>query len=182
MASLTAASRVIVCGGLLACASSDLPTGLGPVPDGSLVTDATAYVAEPIAGAGQPVQYQFAVIARFENRSASPVYLGRCFPNSPQPMYSIIAADSSAIVSAYEPYWGCVAHNNQFEILPGAVRVDTFLVHGPNAFDEVKQQGIGVTNGVFRLFLFVGAAPGDVPPPAPGSLGISNAFIVRTAN
>ena len=151
------------------------------MPDGSLMTDATGYIAKPIGGAGQFVQYEFEVVTRFENRSAAPVFLARCFPNSPQPTYAILAADSSAIQSAYDPGWACVAHNNQFQILPGAVRVDTFLVRGPNTFDEAKQEGIGVTSGSFRLMLFVASTHGDAAPPAPGSLGISNAFVVRTS-
>ena len=61
------------------------------------------------------------------------------------------------------------------------VSESTFLVRGPNAFDEIKQQAIGVTDGVFRFGLFVTSAPGDGAQAAPGSLGISNAFSVRTS-
>jgi hypothetical protein len=174
-------SRGVICGWLLACAApTEVPRDLGPVPDGSLMTDVMAYVARQIPGSAQPTEYQFTVITRFQNRSAAPVYLARCFPTSPQPMYSVGSADGSAVESAYGPYWACVGHNNQFEILPGAVRVDTFVVRGPNAFDEIKKQPIGVTDGVFRLSLFVATGRGDGAPAAPGSLGLSNAFSVRT--
>jgi len=145
------------------------------------MTDATGYVAEPIAPSPRPIVYQFTVVTRFENRSGVPVFLARCFPHSPQPMYGVFPTDSSAIQVAYDPSWACVGHSNQFQILPGAVRVDTFLLRGPNAFDVTKQQAIGVTSGVFRLVLWVASAPGDGAPPAPGSLGISNRFVVRTA-
>jgi hypothetical protein len=173
----------MACSVVLACsATTDASRDLGPVPDGSLMTDATGYVARTVAGTRPPLQeYRFTVVTRFENRSAAPVFLARCFPNSPEPIYGIVAADGSATESAYDPIWACVGHNNQFQILPGAVRVDTFLVRGPNAFDEIKQQALGVTAGVFRLTLFVASVPGDGAPAAPGSLGISNAFVVRTS-
>jgi hypothetical protein len=175
-ATLTNILRTVVCSSVLTCANP-----LGPVPDGSLMTDATRYVALPIAGSTRPRRYQFRVITRFQNRSAASVYLGRCFPNSPQPIYSILPADSSAPESAYDAMWACVGHNNQFEVLPGAVRVDTLRVVGPNVYDEIKQQAIGVTNGVFRLSLDIASAPGGAPRLS-GSLGVSNAFVVRTLN
>ena len=178
------AIRVFVCGVALECTpTTDASRDLGPVPDGSLMTDATGYAAQHVIGTAPPLEeFQFTVITRFENRSAAPVFLARCFPTSPQPIYAIVAADGSATEAAYDPAWACVGHNNQFQILPGAVRVDTFLVRGPNGFDEIKQQAIGVTSGVFRLMLFPASAPGDGAPSAPGSLGISNAFVVRTSD
>jgi hypothetical protein len=166
-----AAIRFVVCSTVLACRRD-----LGPVPDGPLMTDATGYVAKPIAGSANPVQYQFSVITRFENRSGAPVSLQRCLPDSPGPMYAIVLADSSALKPAYDPNWGCVAHNNNFVVLPGAVRVDTFDVRGPNAVPT-----FAVISGVFRLKLFVGSAPGSGAP-AVRSLGISNAFIVHRSN
>ena len=172
-----------VCGVGLACTTTtDLSRDLGPVPDGSLMTDATGYVAH-VTGIAPPAQeFQFTVIARFENRSAAAVFLARCFPTSPQPIYAIVTADGSATEVAYNPDRACVGHSNQFQILPGAVRVDTFLVRGPNAFDEIKQQAIGVTSGEFRFDAVRGKRSGRRRPSAPGSLGISNAFVVRTAN
>ena len=174
--------RVVVCSTMLACTTTtDLSRDLGPVPDGSLTTDATGYLAEPIVGTVRPLQYQFKLITRFENRSRSPVFLGRCYPNSPQPIYSIVSADGSALESAYNPNWACVGHDSQFQLLPGAVRVDTFTLQGPNVFDPSKQQAVGATSGMFRLALSVRSAPGDGAPAAPGSLGMSNAFVVRTS-
>jgi hypothetical protein len=96
-------------------------------------------------------------------------------------MYGIGVADGSPVGPAYDPIWACVGHDKQFEVLPGAVRVDTFHVEGPNAFDPIKQQALGETNGVFRLYLAVANARGDGAPAAPGTLGESNAFSVRTS-
>lgn len=177
-----AVSRIAICAWVLACTTpTESPRDLGPVPDGSLMTDATGYVAQLIIGSERPTQYQFTVISRFENPSAAPVYLARCSPDSPHPMYSIGTADGSAVQSAYDPAWACVGHDKQFEILPGAARVDTFVVQGPTEFDENTQQAIGVTTGVFRFFLSVASARGDGAPAAAGVSGTSNPFIVRTS-
>ena len=116
------------------------------------------------------------VVTRFENRSAAPVFLARCLPESPQPRYAIVQAESSAVEPAYDPIWACVAHNNHFKLAPGAVRIDTFRVNGPNAFP-----GTVAIGGVFRLKLFVRAVPGNGALAATDSLGISNAFAVRTS-
>jgi hypothetical protein len=86
------------------------------------MTDATGYVAVPIAAPGAFRQYRFTIITRFENRSAAPVFLGRCYPDSPQPMYWIGPADGSTVEAAYNPNWACVGHNKQFEIRPGGAR------------------------------------------------------------
>jgi len=157
------------------------PRDLGPVPDGSLMTDATGYVAEPVAGSAGPVRYRFRIITRFQNRSTAPVYLARCDLASPQPIYFLFPADSSASESDYNPFWACVGHDKQFEVLPGAVRVDTFRIVGPNAFDGTHPQGVGATDGAFRLSLDVRSTSGDGAPRVPGSLGRSNAFVVRTS-
>jgi hypothetical protein len=51
-------------------------------------------------------------------------------------------------------------------------------VRGPNAFDDVKQQAIGATDGVFRLFLIVSSGPDSLETAVgPGS----NAFVVRAS-
>lgn len=178
----SSAVLVVVYGIAASCSSPTARSAeLGPVPDGSLMTNASAYVAERIPGTSRPARYQFAVITRFENRSKAPVYLGRCFPNSPQPEYDLVPGDSSSVRSAYSQIWACVGHDSQFQVAPGAARIDTFHVQGPNMFDETKQEAIGTTSGVFRLMLFVASAPGDGAPRVAGALGLSNAFRVRTS-
>jgi hypothetical protein len=190
-----AAMSLVVCTGALACSGptdvppdlrsvactgaltpggpTDVPPDLGPVPDGSLMTDATGYVARQICA--QPGEFQFTVISRFQNRSEAPVYLPRCYPTSTQPMYGIFTGDSATVGSAYAPGWACVGTDNPFEVLPGAVRVDTFLLRGPNSWDGITNQPLGATDGVFRLFLVVSGPRGETVGPG------SNAFIVRTS-
>lgn len=153
-----------------------------PLPDGSLVTNATSYVAIRIPGTSRPRRYQFTVITRFENQSTAPVFLARCFPNSPQPEYDIVAGDGSSVESAYSPVWACVGHNSQFQVPPGAVRIDTFRVQGPNMFDAGKQVAIGATAGQFKLILFIANEPGDGARRVAREFGLSNAFTVRTSD
>lgn len=174
---------MVICAWVLGCAARTIsPRDLGPVSDGALVTDATGYVAQRVVGSARPIQYRFTVISRFQNRSAAAVYLARCYPDSPQPIYGIGAADSSAVASAYEPFRACVGHESQFEVLPGTARVDTLHVQGPNVFDGVRQRALGATSGVFRLKFFVSSARGYRVPGARDTLVVSNAFIVRTSD
>ena len=166
---------------ILACGTSTEPlSDLGPVPDGPLRTDFTGYVARRLAGSAAPVLYRFTVITHFENRGVVPLYLGRCLPDSPQPQFGVGVADSAAAESAYDPVWACVGHDQQFEVLPGASRVDTLTLQGPNLSDGHTHEGIGVTEGQFRLLFDVRLTRGGGVA-APDSVRRSNAFIVRTA-
>ena len=163
---------------LVSCASPGEPPrdDLGPVPDGAFTTDATGYVAHRLPG--NLPRYQFRIIARFENRGAATLYLGRCFPDSPQPTFTV--QNTGPAESGYEQAWACVGHNRQFVIQSGEARVDTFVVEGPNTFQGGKNVG-GVAEGDFRLYYDVRLAPGDGAPPAPDSTKLSNAFRVRTS-
>ena len=151
---------------------------LGPVPDGAFTTDATGYVAGRLPG--QPPRYRFTVISRFHNRGAATLYLGRCYPNSPRPLFGVTLAAPAPEESAYDGIWACTGHDKQFAIRPGEVRIDTLQVEGPNAFDGITNEPFGVTEGDFRLYFDVRLAPGDGPP-APDALMGSNAFRVRTS-
>jgi hypothetical protein len=168
--------------GCILVASCDTPTeplrDLGPVPDGAFTTDATGYVARRIYGSGDASIYRFTLISRFENRGAVSLYLGRCFPNSPQPLFTVVLADSPSKASGFEQFWACVGHDKQFEILPGGVRIDTLQVVGPNAFDGRTQKPFGPTEGQFRLYFDVRLTLGDGAMPAPESIRVSNAFVV----
>lgn len=154
---------------------------LGPVPDRVFMTDATGYVAHRIPNSGALVRYRFTVITRYANRGTVSVFLGRCFPTSPQPLFSVVAADSS-VRSGYEYVWACVGHDKQFELPPGALRTDTLQVEGPNMFDNGTNTGIGATSGRFKLYFAVGSAPGDGASNGAIPTRFSNEFIVRTAD
>src|SRR4249919_3890048 len=90
------AIAAIVSAALIASCSSPLEN-LGPVPAGAFTTDATGYLAHRLPGTLP--RYQFRIIGRFENRGTSTVYLGRCFPNSPQPLFSVVS--TTTVESGY---------------------------------------------------------------------------------
>ena len=164
---------------LASCSSAVEPSSgdLGSVPAGAFTTDATGYTAYRLPG-GLP-RYQFRLVSRFQNQGAATVYLGRCFPESPTPLFSVVS--TTAAESGYAQPWACVGHDQQFAIRPGEARVDTLLVQGPNMFEGGTSTPIGVSQGNFRLYYDVRLAPGDGAPPAPDAITLSNAFRVRTS-
>jgi hypothetical protein len=125
-------------------------------------------------------RYQYRIISRFENRTTSTLYLGRCFPNSPQPLFTVVS--TFPVESGYTQVWACVGHDRQFVIRVGEVRIDTLLVEGPNIFEGGTNKPIGVTEGDFRLYYDVRFAAGDRALAAPDSIKVSNAFRVRTSS
>ena len=166
---------------LVSCSSPAEPAlidNLGPVPPGRFTTDATGYLAHRLPGSLP--RYQFRIISRFENRGTSTLYLGRCFPDSPQPLFTV--TNTIAVESGYEQIWACVGHDRQFAIRAGEVRVDTLLVAGPNAFRGGTNEPIGVKEGDFRLYYDVRHGAGDGAPAASDSIKLSNAFRVRTSS
>ncbi len=160
------------------CALLEPRGDLGSVPDGPFTTDATGYVAQRLQGSD--FQFHFIVIARFENRGSVPMYLGRCFPNSPKPLFSVATTNPSTDASGYGQFWACVGHDQQFEVMPGASRIDTLEVRGPNMVDGRTHVPIGRTQGEFRLYFEVALSRGDGATLAPESMRLSNAFLVRT--
>jgi len=178
LSSLVFSAASLLAAFLVSCASPDAPSrnDLGPVPDGPITTDATGYVAHRLPG--DLARYQFRIVARFENRGAATLYLGRCFPDSPQPKFTIW--NTTPVASGYAQTWACVGHNRQFAIQSGQARVDTFVVEGPNAFQGSTNVG-GVTEGDFRIYYDVRFAPDDEGPDPPDSIKLSNAFRVRTS-
>lgn len=170
---------LIACGTavLTSCRSSTDPHS-DLAPGDALTTDSTAYHAELINA--EYHRYRFTVISRFDNVSDTAVFIGRCFPTSPGPTFGVFLTSPAGGESGYDPVWGCVGHDQQFEVLPGAVRYDTLVVEGPNAYPSGSTVGIGRTSGTFRLWLDVRTARGDGAPRAYFGLSLSNAFVVTT--
>lgn len=173
-------AMIVGCGlAVGSCTSTEPIRDLGPVPDGPFNTDASGYVAQRVPGSD--FQFHFKLIARFQNRGLVPLYLGRCLPNSPGPIFGVVASHPSTDDSGYDQFWGCVGHDQQFEVLPGASRIDTLDVRGPNSVNGLTHVPIGRTEGEFRLYFEVNLTRGDGGTPASESLRLSNAFVVRTA-
>ncbi len=123
-----------------------------------LRVDQTEYRAACLRGRGG-CSYSFTVVARYENRTAGPLYLSRCRPEDRTPMYSIPLIDDSANAtegSAYDGAWGCVGHESPIVIAPRATRVDTLRIEGPNIFDGHTMAPQGKLEGDFRLVYEVG--------------------------
>ena len=164
--------------------SSELARQLDEARDGiALVTDSVAYAATRVEDGSSLPRYAFRVIARYTNRTNGPVYLARCYPDSPTPIYDVVEArqpEQSAV--AYSPFWGCVGHDRQIGVAPGASRVDTLVITGPNASKSGMSQGIGATEGAFRLVYGAQACRGDgACPIASAVLRYSNEFRVTVS-
>jgi hypothetical protein len=140
---------------LAACAPASVPAR-GPPPGSaglSLRTDRAAYEARYVEGEGNHQRFGFRLIARFENRTGAAVFLDRCEPNSPRPIYSVEPTDPARRVGlgGYSPVWACAAHDRPIVVQPGAVRVDTLRIVGPNAWDGRTGERLGPMDGEFRL-------------------------------
>ena len=158
-----------------ACAD---PTG--PARDGEPVqTDATVYIARHVAGSGTYRQYGFAVVSRFLNSRADTVFLARCYPDTPFPIYGVLLAGKPhSDGAAYSPVWACVGHRNPIAVPPGATRTDTLQVRGPYGWDGYTHTPIGLFEGVFRLEYEVHYCREETGCRAPSTEGQSNAFRV----
>lgn len=157
---------------LAACApaSDPAPGPAGHSAELSLRTDRAAYEARYVEGEGNHRRFGFRLVARFENRTGAAVFLDRCEPNSPRPIYSVEATDPARRGGfGYSPVWACAAHNRPIVVPPGAVRVDTLRIAGPNAWDGRTGERLGPMDGEFRLVYQSG----------PRALVRSKAFTVR---
>jgi hypothetical protein len=185
-------SRIIIRLTVLSLASSFgclLPShspALKPSEHGAiLTTDAKSYVAIG-NGASFEQSFHFLVVSRFENHSEDTMFLERCYPNSAQPLFSVVDVDSAAKVApddrpAYSQMWACVGHDKQIEVAPGTVRIDTLRVDGPNTFNGHTGVGYGKLEGIFRLCFVARRGRGERAPYVPYSERVSNPFTVRTA-
>jgi hypothetical protein len=166
--------------GLLACDSSVAPSGGGSADQArqvTLRTDRTVYTASPIGGEGPYRTYEFTLVAQFTNGMSAPVYLERCYPSTPYPVYGI-GSGAGARESAYDPVWACVGNDAPIVVLAGETRTDSLRVAGPNSWDGRTKEPFGDLAGQFRLSYGVGScrAVNDCELPARVE---SNDFDVR---
>ncbi len=142
-------------------------------------TDRLAYVATYRQGAGAYRRYGFALVSTIRNPTGQTLYLGRCFEDSPQPLYEVeLPGATDPLASGYFLPWACVGHDRQFELPPGASRTDTLDIVGPTAWDGHTGVPLGALEGRFRLRYDVRTAPADGADLAPDSLARSNLFDV----
>ena len=170
-------------------ACSDSPTA--PLPsaellandEGTFTVDRAVYTATPDRSV-EYARFRFQLVARFTNTTNQPVYLSRCYPNSPSPIFGIqlLGEGVDQWGSAFDMAWACVGHDQQFEVLPGATRTDTFEIGGPNAFDGKTNRPLGTLIGRMRLVYEVQGCRGDGACRLTGSLGHSAPFEVEVAH
>lgn len=141
-------------------------------------TDADAYVAVCEGKRDNYGTCVFEVVARYTNITADTVYLGRAFPNSPQPIHGVTMA-AQEVHSAYDPVIQAVGHDQHFPVAPGQSRVDTLVVRGPNGWDGHSGKPFGALVGTMRLRYQPRTCDGDVYCALPDSLTASNVFEVH---
>ena len=144
-------------------------------PEGPAVQiDQSSYHAAYLDGEGSHRRYGFELVARYTNLTESPVFLGRCQPDSPQPMCTV---EGIGFKSAYSGIISCVGHENHFRLMPGKSRVDTFLITGPQLWSS-DGEAWGFLYGEFRLRYWVGFCEGECAEIVPDSLTVSDPFMV----
>lgn len=157
-------------------------TDFDPSPEELPVrTDLESYMAH-IASAGDRPTYGFDIVVRFENRTNRTVYLDRCNPDSPHPIYSVELIDQQdSYGAAYNPGWGCAGHDSPIRVERGRSRVDTLHLIGPRAWPTYSDQHLGVLEGRFRLKYWPNTCRTETECALPVSLARSNVFEVRLA-
>jgi hypothetical protein len=142
---------LVLTAALLTAASGCSGVTSAPALSGALSTDASAYVAVPQPA--HPNSYQFTVVARFRNTGDTPAHLGRCFPDSPVPIFgiSLVASSNGETMSGYNGALACVGHDNPIVVAPGETRVDTLVIAGPTVWDGRTHQPLGTLEGTFQL-------------------------------
>jgi hypothetical protein len=171
--------------GIIACGDPTEPESLydGPPTSGeALLTDRVLYTAVHRDGEGTYRRYEFTVVARFTNHATTTVYLQRCYPDSPTPIYGVtMAEEREGTTSGWGLPWACVGHDRPFEVRPGETRTDTLHVIGPNAFSGPTGEPTGTLVGRMRLRYEVRTCRDGGDCLLRDGTGRSNVFEVRLA-
>jgi hypothetical protein len=163
------------CGAPLATSGDPVADRLGEL---ALRTDRTVYRAVAAGGDDPYHTFAFTLVAHLTNRTSAPVYLERCYPDTPYPIYTVVSTQED-VESAYAPVWACVGHDHSITVRPGETRTDSLRITGPNAWDGHTRQPFGVLAGRFRLSYTVGTCPAVTGCEVPGRVRESNEFEVR---
>jgi len=119
-------------------------------------TDRDLYTAEqletPVSGPFLR-QYEFEMIATFENKSDDTIYVNSCFGHIYLQAGPVLASPlSDDDESSY--YINCSSAGSLTTIAlePGVVRIDTLLVRSPMEWDRFNKP-LGVAEGTFQLIM-----------------------------
>ena len=127
-----------------------------------LQTDSSAYAAR-----AHELGIEFRIVARYENRTQHPVYLGRCTSRSP-PLYYIHSISGDEVVGG----WSCVG-TEPIRVEPGEVRSDELRIASPGGLWRL------VAEPRFTLRYEAASCPELIYCPLPDSARVSLPFAVR---
>ena len=165
---------------LIACGSS-VPTSGDVTADQegqvTLRTDRAAYQASLAGGEGPYRRYAVTLAAQLSNGLSIPLYLQRCYPDTPYPIYGVVSAEEGR-EAAYSPVWACVGHDRPIVLSAGKTRTDSLPVLGPNTWDGHTNMPSGDLVGRFRLGYLIGTCRAVVSCELPGGSIESNEFEV----
>jgi hypothetical protein len=168
-------SAVVACESPFAASRADTSGDLRKV---TLRTDRTVYNVAPRGEAGVYRTYAASVVVQLTNGMTGPLYLHRCLPDTPYPIYGIVSAEPG-LESAYDPVWACVGHSHPIVVRAGETRQDVLLIIGPNAWDGRTREPLGSLTGRFRVSYAVGICPEVFGCEVPARFQESNEFEVR---
>jgi hypothetical protein len=166
---------------LMACGAS-VPTSGDVTADQEgqvmLRTDRATYQASLVGDEGSHGRYAITLAAQLSNGLSVPLYLQRCYPDTPFPLYGVVNAEEGR-EAAYNPFWACVGHGEPIVLSAGKTRTDSLQVLGPNAWDGHTNMPLGDLVGRFRLSYEIGTCRRVVTCELPGGAIESNEFEVR---
>jgi len=131
-------------------------------------------------------RYKFLLTASFENRTGATVYLERCYPHTPYPIYDIVPDNGSGIQESgsggYRTANVCVGHDKPIIVQPGETRIDKLVIYGPNAWTSDKLIIKEALTGQFRLTYRAYFCRELIRCERPDAMQYSNVFTVRLQN
>ena len=141
----------------------------------ALELDRDTYVAVPVDSTGR---YAFRIVVQYQNGTSASIYLGLCRPGDPSPIFDVPTSDGTS-QSGYSAVWACTG-TSPLEFPPGARRTDSLLILGPNVYDGITHEPLGVLAGSFRLEYQTERCAGDAPACAQAGPRVASApFQVR---
>lgn len=152
----------------------------------TIQTDQTEYVAQFDSTVNKQDRYKFPLVARFENRTGVPIYLGRCYTNTPYPIYNVgpdngngVESSSGSFDNPYATFAACVDHDNPIIVQPEEIRVDNLTIYAPNGWSDDSLIPKDKLNGQFRLIYRAHYCRERYNCERPDAVQYSNIFTVR---
>jgi hypothetical protein len=142
-------------------------------------TDKTRYTATLTSDSTDGIaDYSFSMKVRYQNRTATTIYLRSC--GEDRPVYTVTTPASDTARSGYEQVWACGA-TTPIPLRPGEVRRDTFRIDGPTSRDGRTSEPLGVLEGSFRFVYQASRSENEDGDRLPERLTSSNVFEVQIA-